>query len=340
RGPAGARRSPPAVHASRELGLALTGLEPPPLGTHALRHSLAVHLLRQGVGLPTIGAALGHRHCESTAVYLRLAVEDLQEVGLPVPQGGNAAVPERRGWKRKLVPARERPRAPLGPAGFRRGLAESMRRYLRTRRALGRDYRSEEATLRRWDDFLVARYRNIRTVKPPMFQLWVQGMTALTPMVQRQRMRVVRNFLLFHARQAPDTYIPDLKTFPRPSPRRSPRLISFTEMAQLLAAAGGLPPSHRNPLRAPSIRLALVLLFCCGLRRGELFRLKIRHFDPREQVLRVEATKFHKSRLVPLSDSVAEEVRRYLGLRRSPLEPDAPLLSSSQRRGHETTYSA
>jgi site-specific recombinase XerD len=339
RAPAGPL-APTAVHDILEHRIALSGLQLPPLGSHALRHSLAVHLLRQGVGLPTIGAALGHRHCESTAVYLRLAVEDLREVGLPVPQGGNAAVPERRGWKQKLVPARERPRAPRGQAGFRSGLAESMRRYLRTRRALGRDYRSEEATLLCWDAFLVARYRTIRTVKPPMFQLWVQGLTALTPMVQRQRMRVVRNFLLFHARLAPDTYIPDLKTFPRPSPRRSPRLVSVTEMAQLLAAAGGLPPSHRNPLRPQSVRLALVLLFCCGLRRGELFRLKIRHFDPREKVLRVEATKFHKSRLVPLSDSVAEEVRRYLGLRRSPLQPDAPLVSSSQRRGHETTYSA
>ena len=46
-------------------------------------------------------------------------------------------------------------------------------------------------------------------------------------------LRVVRNFLLFHARRAPDTYIPDLKTFPGPSPRRSPRLVSVTEMAQL-----------------------------------------------------------------------------------------------------------
>ena len=82
------------------------------------------------------------------------------------------------------------------------------------------------------------------------------------------------------------------------------------------------------------------MLFCCGLRRGELFRLKIQHLDPREKVLRVEATKFHKSRLVPLSDSVAEEIQRYLELRRSPLQPDAPLLSSNQRRGYETTYSA
>ena len=192
--------TPTAVHDILEHHVALSGLQLPSLGTHALRHSLAVHLLRQGVCLPTIGAALGHRHCESTAVYLRLAIEDLWEVGLPVPQGGNAAVPEQRGWKQKLVPAREQPRASQGEAGFRSGLAESMRRYLRTRRTLGRDYRSEEATLLRWDAFLVGHCRITRTVKPPMFQLWVQGMTALTPMVQRQRMRVVRNFLIFHAR--------------------------------------------------------------------------------------------------------------------------------------------
>ena len=215
-----------------------------------------------------------------------------------------------------------------------------MRRYLQTRRALGRDYQSEEAILLRWDAFLVRRYGNAREVKPPMFQLWVQAMTTLTAIVQRQRMRIVRNFLLFHARQAPDTYIPDLKTFPKPSPLRSPRLVSVAEMAQLLAAAEGYLPPTVTRCVPQTVRLALVLLFCCGLRRGELFRLKIQHFDPREKVLRVEATKFHKSRLVPLSDSVAEEVQRYLALRRSPLQPDAPLLSSNQCRGHETTYSA
>jgi integrase len=110
-------------------------------------------------------------------------------------------------------------------------------------------------------------------------------------------------------------------------------------MGQLLATAAVLPASHRNPLRAQSIRLALALLFCCGLRRGELLRLKIRHYDARAKVLRIEATKFHKSRLVPLPDSVAEEVQSYLALRPGPLSPDAPLLSSGQRRGHETTYS-
>jgi integrase len=172
-----------------------------------------------------------------------------------------------------------------------------------------------------------------------MFQLWIPTLMALTTMVRRQRMRVVRNFLLFHARRHPKTYIPDPKTFPRPHPRRQPRLVLVNEIARLLATAELLPRSHRNPLRAQSIRLALILLFCCGLRRGELLRLKIRHFDSVDKVLRVEATKFHKSRLVPVPDSVTEEVHRYLAPRRGQMQREAPLLLSDQRSGHEATYS-
>lgn len=56
-------------------------------GPHCLRHSLAVHLLRQGGSLKEIGDVLGHRNAESTCVYIRLAVEDLREVALPLPSG-------------------------------------------------------------------------------------------------------------------------------------------------------------------------------------------------------------------------------------------------------------
>ena len=56
-------------------------------GPHCLRHSYAVHLLRQGTSLKEIGDLLGHRLAESTCMYLRLAVEDLREVALPLPQG-------------------------------------------------------------------------------------------------------------------------------------------------------------------------------------------------------------------------------------------------------------
>jgi len=63
-----------------------SGLDIPFQGAHCLRHSYAVHLLRQGTSLKTIGDLLGHRNAESTAGYLRLATEELRGVGLSVPQ--------------------------------------------------------------------------------------------------------------------------------------------------------------------------------------------------------------------------------------------------------------
>ena len=62
-----------------------SGLKIPFQGAHCLRHSYALYLLRRGTSLKTIGDLLGHRSPESTTVYLRLAVEDLREVGLSVP---------------------------------------------------------------------------------------------------------------------------------------------------------------------------------------------------------------------------------------------------------------
>ncbi len=63
-----------------------SGLAIAPQGPHCLRHADAVHLLRCGTPLKTIGDLLGHRSAESTCGYLRLAVEDLREVPLELPQ--------------------------------------------------------------------------------------------------------------------------------------------------------------------------------------------------------------------------------------------------------------
>jgi integrase/recombinase XerD len=82
--PGGALKTTAVIEAFQAWS-ARSGLEIPFKGVHCIRHSYALHLLRQGVPLKTIGDVLGHRSPESTAVYLRLATEDLRTVALPVP---------------------------------------------------------------------------------------------------------------------------------------------------------------------------------------------------------------------------------------------------------------
>jgi site-specific recombinase XerD len=58
----------------------------PYLGAHVFRHSFATHQLERGTPLKLIGDILGHRHCQTTAIYVRSALERLRRLALPVPK--------------------------------------------------------------------------------------------------------------------------------------------------------------------------------------------------------------------------------------------------------------
>jgi integrase len=128
-----------------------------------------------------------------------------------------------------------------------------------------------------------------------------------------------------------------------PHPPRPPYIFTPGEIARLLACADRLPPALRSPLRAAAYRLAVVLLYTSGLRRGELVRLTVGDYDPGAQTLAIRASKFHKSRLVPLAPDGAHEVERYLGVRRAqgrPIAPDLPLVWCGAARPRPYTGNA
>jgi site-specific recombinase XerD len=76
---------PTAVTEAFQAMARKSGLAIPYQGPHCLRHAYALHLLKKGIPLKTIGDILGHRTAESTSMYLRLATADLREVALTVP---------------------------------------------------------------------------------------------------------------------------------------------------------------------------------------------------------------------------------------------------------------
>jgi integrase len=287
-----------------------------------------MRLVQQGVTVKTIGDALGHRDIASTAVYVRLDVEALREVALPVPttkpgEQISLIAPSNLPRLRPARPSRQT------PEHFHSPLARSLQRYVDRQRALGHCYRLERSVLGYWDDFVYRIYPRARRVRAEMFTGWRTELTDLTPTASHLYQRVVRGFLVFHARDHHRTFIPDPESFPKPAPPVLPRLISAQEMGRVLHAAGKLASTPTNPLRAQSFRLGLILLFCCGLRRGELLRLKLGDLENDQTVLRVRLTKFYKSRLVPLSPSVTGELKHYLQQRRRsslPMNPEAFLL--------------
>lgn len=212
---------------------------------------------------------------------------------------------------------------------FQSTLATEMARYISLKQALGRRFESESIILLKLDQFLCELGKPSPDLTAETFRRWCQAMPSLCSNSRLARMRVVRNFCLYRRRTTPDCFVPDRSQFPPARATVQPYIFSDAEVARLLINSASLPATVRSPLRGVSIRLAIVLLYTTGLRRRELLRLTTGDYDPEAQTLLIRASKFHKSRLLPLPGDVATEVEQFLRAHRAVrLRPlaDAPLL--------------
>jgi len=76
------------------------------------------------------------------------------------------------------------------------------------------------------------------------------------------------------------------------------------------------------------------------MRRGELLKLTVGDYDKKEQTLLIRESKFHKSRLLPLSKDGAYAIDSHISFRRIhrfPIAADTPLLWNNY--GKEGSYS-
>jgi integrase len=68
----------------------------------------------------------------------------------------------------------------------------------------------------------------------------------------------------------------------------------------------------------------IMLAYCAGLRRSELAWLDLGDVDLQSSTITIRETKFYKTRILPLSDSVAVELRAYIDARRRAGGPQNP----------------
>jgi integrase len=216
---------------------------------------------------------------------------------------------------------------------FTSKMAPHIVRYLALKQALGREYDGVRRVLMRVDQFVTTHGGDLTA---ETFAGWCLTLQHLASGTRRGRMREVRNFCLYRRRYEAASFLPDARLFPPRHQVIRPHLFTNAEVIRLLAIISELPAARTSPFRRENLRLAIALLYTTGLRLGELVRLTLRDYDVREHTLLIRESKFHKSRLVPLSTDGTREIDQYLAARRTrqiAISPESPLLWHHTRCG-------
>jgi integrase/recombinase XerD len=113
-------------------------------------------------------------------------------------------------------------------------------------------------------------------------------------------------------------------------PQKIPQVMSPDETRRLLAVASNL-----------KVRTLLSLGYGCGLRAGEVVRLKVMHVDSAQKIIRVEQSKGRKDRNVMLSPETLDLLRQWWKARPTRSDTGTPMeerwLFPGNRRGKPMT---
>jgi len=220
-------------------------------------------------------------------------------------------------------------------------LGDLMRDHIARMRSRGFRYQTQAHWFLRFDRFLQSHPELAQ--EPVSIKLQHYSTARPTPHHRAECERLKRALA-----KAQRHFDPSVK-LPRPDPRprqqverqwRRPYIYSPEEVRRLLDIARAYPSPHA-PLRPLSVYTMLVLAYCAGLRLSELARLNLGDVDLPCGTITIRETKFFKSRILPLTDSVLAALREYLESRRqaeASQNPDSALFWHAQRGTHYTSH--
>lgn len=202
-------------------------------------------------------------------------------------------------------------------------LNDDVERYLALRQSLGFKLEHQAPRLRAFARFAMA--KGDTQLRAATAIEWTA--TASSRDQRQRRLGMVAQLGRFLQAEDRTHEVPPVGLFAAPRTRPSPYIYTREELICIVDAAGQLRASKLNALRPQTYMMLLGLLAATGLRVSEALNLKLGDLLP-GGVLRIRETKFCKSRLVPLHETVVPSTAI---LRRGPALPRWMTMYSCRR---------
>jgi integrase len=186
---------------------------------------------------------------------------------------------------------------------------ELLVQFVGLKRSLGFAYTTDADMLKRFSRFTLAYTIKNHALTKELVEAWTERRPAERDVTWEKRTNNIRQFAKYLNDLGYEAYIP----FCKQRINRHlyvPYIFTQEQLRSFFYACENLKP---HPLSNKHIVLPAIfrLLYGCGLRISEALNLKLRDVDLENGIITVLGTKFKKDRLVPISPSLNQYLRRY-----------------------------
>ena len=186
-------------------------------------------------------------------------------------------------------------------------LRDMLQDYLATRRALGFKLHTDGTGLLSFVEFMESAHADY--ISTDLALVWAKQPTSVQPARWAQRLSYVRGFARYCRAIDPRTEIPPAGLLPLIPHRPSPYFFTEADIDHLLQDALAMPA--KEEFANHTLHCLFGLLSVSGLRISEALGLTLDDVDLDEGILTIRATKFGKSRLVPLHETTVKVLVDY-----------------------------
>jgi integrase len=188
-------------------------------------------------------------------------------------------------------------------------LSDAIKRHIELYRSMGYKYRVQAYMLESFAAFAEGRSEQFIRVETVLD--WATGASSIRQ--RYDRLLTVRHLACALNAEDERHQIPPADAFGHaPKRRRTCHIFTDEEISRLLRAATQL--TSRRSIQPVTFTSLISLIAATGLRVSEALKLQLS--DITDDGLLIRATKFQKSRLVPLHESARHGLQRYLAVRK------------------------
>lgn len=195
--------------------------------------------------------------------------------------------------------------------------------WIRLKRSLGLGFKSVESTLAQLDRYLKKTGEDAQ-ISSQLLHMWLTSLPETRrPRHLNTKLQFAKNFFDYAIRQGHLTSNPADFRCSKVGGKLPPHIYTTAQIQEILRRAKEIRDIPFFLHRGATYATMLAIIYCLGLRVGEACRLCLEDVDLEQSLVRIQKTKFYKSRILPIGPKVRELLARFLQVRRTIADAEA-----------------